>query len=425
MTDASHWRAEDQNRRLEELLGIAPELREEPLRRDVRSLGKLLGTVLLEQEGSAFLDTVETIRKLSIAGRAGSTGGALWKILRNVPTADAARLAKAFATYFELTNLAETNHRKRRRRIKHGLIRETLERLRDSGIAVETVLEALRRIEVTPVFTAHPTEVGRRTILWSRQRIASRLEALDALPLPDARAAGIEKEIAAEVTILWQTDEVRRAPPTVFDEIKMGLDYAGVLFDSIPELYASLIADINAVYPGGLANGDVPVLVKFGSWIGGDRDGHPHVTVECTEFALASGRRAVLEFYSRRLRDLRRRLSPSVKRVAVSQGLLDKLRQYSALPGIEITDRIDEPYRRFLTALLFRLQSYTSPNEFLEDLRLIRASLCDGGGVRVSEVLLDPLIRQVQTFGFHTHALDIRQNARTHISVPVDNLIAD
>jgi phosphoenolpyruvate carboxylase len=438
MTDELLWRVDDQNRRLAELLGVLPEYREEPLRRDVRSLGRLLGTVIREQEGSAFFETVETVRKLSIADRAGAASGEIRELLRKISTKDAAKLAKAFSTYFELTNLAETNHRKRRRRalqlnpekgIQPGTFRGTLMRLLDAGVQVETVLEALRRIEVTPVFTAHPTEVARRTILWSRQRISILLESLDGLPLSNSRETRIEMDIAAEITLLWQTDEVRRASPTVFDEIRMGLDYAGILFDAVPELYTGLVEDLNSVYPGSLEVIGAPVVVKFGSWIGGDRDGHPHVKSECTEYALSSGRRTSLEFYAKRLRDLRRRLSSSVKRVAVAEQLQKKLQEYT-LQGYtdrietQITDRIDEPYRRFLTCMLSRLtlgisrpddlNAYRKSAEFIDDLELIRQSLLTGGGTRLAETILDPLLIQARTFGFHTHALDIRQNARTH-----------
>src|SRR3954467_2222199 len=177
MTDEPLWHADDQHRRLEELLGVAPDCREEPLRRDVRSLGRLLGLVIREQEGDEFFEIVESIRKLSISDRAGTSPGGIRELLGKISTKDSAKIAKAFATYFELTNLAETNHRKRRRRASQlnpgvaaqpGTFQGTLQRLKAAGISLESLLKTLRRIEVIPVFTAHPTEVARRTILWSR-----------------------------------------------------------------------------------------------------------------------------------------------------------------------------------------------------------------------------------------------------------------
>jgi phosphoenolpyruvate carboxylase len=433
MTDEPLWHADDQQRRLQELLGVAPDSREEPLRRDVRSLGRLLGLVIREQESNGFFEIVESIRRLSISDRAGTPSGGIRELLGKISTRDSAKIAKAFATYFELTNLAETNHRKRRRRasqlnpdagVQAGTFHGTLLRLKAAGISLESVLKTLRLIEVTPVFTAHPTEVARRTILWSRQRISRLLEALDVSPLSDSYAAKIETELAGEITLLWQTDEVRRATPTVFDEIKMGLDYTSVLFEAVPQLYGGIVDDLNRVYSGSFEILDAPVMVRFGSWIGGDRDGHPHVTWQCTEYALSSARRTILEFYARRIRDLRRKLSSSIKRVAVSEPLQNKLQEYTDQLEVEITDRVDEPYRRFLTCMLHRLslglsspedvKGYATADRFLDDLELIRRSLIRGGGGRLAETLLDPLIILARTFRFHTHELDIRQNARTH-----------
>ncbi|PYV07591.1 MAG: hypothetical protein DMG07_28160 [Acidobacteria bacterium] len=165
-----------QDERLKELLGIPAEAKEAPLRRDVRSLGRLLGNVIKEQEGERLFETVEALRKLSIAGRADQSAfEPRIKIVRALTVAEAAKLGKAFAMYFELTNLAETNHRKRRRRAAQvspdippqpGTFKGTLLRVRDSGVDFQGILRTLERVLVIPVFTAHPTEVARRTVLW-------------------------------------------------------------------------------------------------------------------------------------------------------------------------------------------------------------------------------------------------------------------
>src|SRR5262245_18654704 len=179
--DEALWRATSQQERLEELAGLSAHVKEKPLRRDVRSLGRLLGNVLKEQEGDRLFEIVETLRRLSIADRADP--GAFEPardIVRTVTVADAAKLAKAFAIYFELTNLAETNHRKRRRRAgqlfpnqppQPGTFKGTLLRIRDAGLGLEEMLCVLRTVRVVPVFTAHPTEIARRTVIWKRQRI--------------------------------------------------------------------------------------------------------------------------------------------------------------------------------------------------------------------------------------------------------------
>ena len=173
------WQAPDQHQRLNELAGIPPEIKEEPLRRDVRSLGYLLGNVIKEQEGDALFQKVETLRKLSIAHRAVQADfGPAHEIVQNLSLPEAAILTKAFAIYFELTNIAETNHRKRRRRAAElfpdvppqpGTFKGTLLRIKKAGRAWEDVITALQRIVVMPVFTAHPTEVARRTVLWKRK----------------------------------------------------------------------------------------------------------------------------------------------------------------------------------------------------------------------------------------------------------------
>jgi len=171
-------------------------------------------------------------------------------IVSRLDVAEAHQMAKAFAIYFELTNLAETNHRKRRRRAAQtspellaqpGSFLGTLRRMRDAGITQKQALEWLAEIEVILVFTAHPTEVARRTVLFKRQRIAGELEQLDRLPLTEREAEKHEQAIIAEITSLWQTDEVRRRHPTVRDEIRMGLDYyPSVLFETLPALYDEL-----------------------------------------------------------------------------------------------------------------------------------------------------------------------------------------
>jgi len=431
--DVPLWHADSQHERMGELLGATAEIKEKPLRRDVRSLGQILGMVLKEQEGERLFEIVETLRQLSITARTGATAfQPARQLIRDVSVSDAAGLTKAFATYFELTNLAETNHRKRRRRAARlltvppqpGTLKGTLVRTRDAGIPFEEVWEALLRIHVTPVFTAHPTEVGRRTVIWKRQRIAQLLQNLDTLPLPDDYAAKIEREITEEVTALWQTDEVRRAAPSVSDEIQMGLDYSAVLFETIPDLYDEITQAIRDVYGVPLESGRLPRLVEFGSWIGSDRDGNPNVTAASTAFALARAKHTVLSYYMHSVRALRRRLSPSRKRIGISEDLNARLEAYRGRLSLEITDRADEPYRQFLTCILHRLtlalsesanpQAYANADDFASDLGVIRRSLSERKGIRLASLLLDPLIQNVRTFGFHLHGLDLRQHARTH-----------
>ena len=189
-------------------------------------------------------------------------------IIARLPVEDAYKITKAFSIYFELTNLAETNHRKRRRRAAQlhgdhaplsGSFRGTLLRLKDTGISSQQALAALRKIQVTPVFTAHPTEVARRTVLSKRRNIARLLEDLDRLPLPISDAENLEKQIVAEITALWQTDEVRLSNPSVTDEIRIGLDpYPRTLFDTVHRIYAELADSFREVYGVELQNRNYP-----------------------------------------------------------------------------------------------------------------------------------------------------------------------
>ncbi|HEV7893547.1 MAG TPA: phosphoenolpyruvate carboxylase [Pyrinomonadaceae bacterium] len=461
--DERLWEAEDQRARLSELTARAGEEKVAPLKRDVRSLGRLLGEVLKEQAGVGVFDAEERLRDLTTRQRKAAREGdaaaqeslmaGAEALVRGVSITEAYDLTKAFAIYFELTNLAETNHRKRRRRAaevnnaesQEGTFRGTLRRVRDAGVSVEDALELLRRVEVIPVFTAHPTQVARRTVLFKRGRIAAELEALDWLPLSDRRARESAARIASEITALWQTDEIRRRSPTVRDEVKMGLDYyQACLIRALPEVYEEMADAFRETYGREVNTAELPRVVRFGSWIGGDRDGNPFVTADCTRDALTMARELILDFYVSAAGELHERLSASTKQARASTALVGALEEYERTLPRETTGGVqrtaEEVYRRFLSFVLRRLratrsakgkgsgdvrdgggprecgegEAYADASEFASDLRLVRASLAEGGGARVARQLLDPLLRQVETFGFHLHTLDMRQHARVH-----------
>ncbi|MFL6257053.1 MAG: phosphoenolpyruvate carboxylase [Pyrinomonadaceae bacterium] len=447
--DERLWEVDDQRGRLEELSARAGASKESPLRRDVRSLGRLLGAVLKEQAGEALFDTVEELRSLTSARRESSDKAERQKLMASAESVvgrasveEAYRLTKAFAIYFELTNLAETNHRKRRRRAAEvsgaqpqaGTFPGTLRRVRDAGASADEAIDLLSRVEVVPVFTAHPTEVARRTVLFKRARISAELERLDELPLSDRRAREAAERIAAEITALWQTDEVRRRQPTVRDEIKMGLDYyPASLVKTVPEVYEEMADAFRETYGRELEARELPRVMRFGSWIGGDRDGNPYVTPGCTRDALRMARETVLDIYLASVGELHERLSSSTKQARVSSELIKALEEYErALPPSRPESKphaAEEVYRRFLWLVLRRLRAarggegaddcsaadaYADAAAFAADLRLLRASLAEGGARRLARQLVDPLVRQVETFGFHLHTLDVRQHARVH-----------
>ena len=256
--------------------------------------GLLLGRVLVEQCGESLLGVVEELRRIFIQHRehrrrqrADASSPSKLRcnldfkdpllnqarnIIAGLTIEEAHRVTKAFAIYFELTNLAETTHRKRRRRAAklhpeqpalEGSFRGTLKRMRAAGISVEQALDVLRKIKVVPVFTAHPTEVARRTVLLKRRRIAKQLERLDRLPLTDADASRFESLIFAEVTSLWQTDEVRLEKPLVTDEIRMGLDhYPFSLFAALPRIYDELADSFRQIYDFDI-DGSRPASTSF------------------------------------------------------------------------------------------------------------------------------------------------------------------
>jgi phosphoenolpyruvate carboxylase len=444
------WKADDQRARLAELTARSDEsAKDNPLRRDVRSLGAILGEVLVEQSGQDLFESVEELRRLLIKHREtvrrrpekASSPVLMLKAREIVSAMDLTRahqVTKAFATYFELTNLAETNHRKRRRRAgkldrEHpplpGSFRGTLMRMKEAGISAEDAVAAIGQIAITPVFTAHPTEVARQTVLLKRRRVAQQLERLDRLPLTAEEAEDCENNIRAEVTSLWQTDEVRLAKPTVDDEIRMGLRYFRLsLFEALPKIYAEIVESFREVYSLDLDENALPNLVHFGSWIGGDRDGNPLVTPDHIRGALAMARASILREYLHDVESLSDRLSSSRRQIAVSEDLLERLQHYErTIAGVHLAwgpHNTTESYRRFLSYMFHKLQqsrelvsapaAYRDAREFEDDLLRVQTSLRSNRGERLSRTYVDSLLRKVRTFGFHLHTLDIRQHARLH-----------
>ncbi len=325
------WKPESWPSRLEELEARTGELKEVPLRRDVRSLGMLLGEVLREQAGERLFRLEEDLRQLSIERREAAAKGDSARAAQllkqqmarvaELDLPDGYQLTRAFAYYFELINLAETNHRKRRRTsmqmragdgvrsardsarkdsdpVQRGSFRGTLRAMRQAGIDADAAFAFMERVHITPVFTAHPTEVARRSVLYKRRRLSALLEELDRIPLPDGELERLQSAVAAEITALWQTDEVRARRPLVSDEVKMGLDYYHAsIFATVPALYAELASAFAAEYGRQLSPAEMPLMLSFGSWIGGDRDGNPFVTQEVTIGAISGAREHILAFY--------------------------------------------------------------------------------------------------------------------------------
>jgi phosphoenolpyruvate carboxylase len=450
------WKPENWPLRLAELEARTGDIKEAPLRRDVRSLGMLLGQVLREQVGEQLYSEVEELRQIAIRrreaqnGEAGQPFSSGLASVQSLDTVQAYRLARAFAFYFELINLAETNHRKRRRLslqlsgdTQRGSLRGTLRAMRAAGISGEAAVDWLRSISIIPVFTAHPTEIARRVVMFKRRRIADLLEQLDRIPLSDEQLEQYEESLTAEITALWETDEVRTRRPTVRDEVKMGLDYYDAsIYGTLPGLYTEVAAAFEAEYGVCLSPAEMPVLLSFGSWIGGDRDGNPYVTPQVTREALQMAREHLLAHYQQELQLILDLLTSSAQQTPVSAELEQRLQNY--LDALNTTgqqafgERYEyESYRRFLScvrvrlagvgnslsdgyppvsldATLIGLPAYKSAQEFLEDLQIVHASLAENRGPRLAHALIDPLLLEVRTYGLHLQTLDIRQHARLH-----------
>ncbi len=450
------WKPENWSLRLAELEARTSDIKEAPLRRDVRSLGMLLGQVLREQAGEELFAEVEELRQIAIRRReetqseAGQPFEAGLSSVASLDLVQAYRLARAFAFYFELINLAETNHRKRRRlslqlsgEVQRGSLRGTLRAMRAAGISGDEAVEWLRSITIVPVFTAHPTEVARRVVMFKRRRIADLLEQLDRIPLSDEQLEHLEENLIAEITALWETDEVRTRRPTVRDEVKMGLDYYDAsLYATLPGLYAEVAAAFEAEYGVSLSLAEMPVLLSFGSWIGGDRDGNPYVTPQVTREAMQMAREHLMAHYQQSLQLVLDLLTSSAQQAPVSGALEQQLQHYLELLNTTgqqaFGERFEyEYYRRFLSCIRIRLAgvgtmqgdaagqfaldaalaglpAYQSAREFLGDLEILHASLMANRGPRLAHELIDPLILEVRTYGLHLQTLDIRQHARLH-----------
>ncbi len=412
------------------------EAKDEPLRADVRQLGELVGAMLAEQEGARFFERVESVRRTAIRRRGGddSADGDLWPLLAGLDPGEAARLARAFAAYFKVVNLAEKVHRIRRRRdyqrgrrAQPGGLVESAVRLRDSGVGPNELDELLAGLRVEPVFTAHPSQATRRTILEKQQRIAQRLvERLDpSLTPPEERV--LWARIRAEVTAAWQTAEQHHERPTVADEMEHVLFYlTEVVYPVVPMFYETLEEALVEAWGEAAPIGPMPPILRFASWVGGDMDGNPNVDAGTLLATLERHRQLILDLYLPEVRRLARRLSQSSSRVIADAEVADRIADYAernpdAMAAVPARHR-QMPYRVLLSLIAARLAAaragaaggYRQVGTFLADLRLVAASLERNQGRHAGLFRVRRLLRRVECFGFHLAALDVRQDALVH-----------
>ncbi|HEU5368025.1 MAG TPA: phosphoenolpyruvate carboxylase, partial [Ktedonobacterales bacterium] len=346
------------------------------------------------------------------------------------------QLVRAFSVYFHLINLAEEHHRVRTLREREQApapsaagaplsesIAAALSKLRSVGVPAETVQASLQQLEVHPVFTAHPSEARRRTLLRHLAQAADLLTQLnDPRATPRMRAATLER-LRARITLIWQTAETRIERPTVLDEVQSALSVlSGTLYDLAPHIHRTLETTARAAYPGLPYTAASPFL-RIGSWVGGDRDGNPAVTAEVTRAAARLARSAVLQRYREDAQALGRDLSISARLVGASPELMASLDRDRAELGTQRVKRwADEPYRRKLGLIAERLRraeldepgGYMQAEDLLADLRLIQDSLLAHHGERIANGPVLDFYRRVAVFGFHLAELEIRQHAARH-----------
>lgn len=433
---------------------IKTPLNDKVLRTRVKLFGNLLGHVLKKLAGQQIYDAVEKLRTGYISLSKEENPRKREQLITFIESLDAntlVQVVRAFSTYFSLVNIAEEafHHQERRNQLRtsnmlwYGSFDATLQDFKQQNLSASQIQALINKTSYIPVFTAHPTESKRRTIMLALRRIFITNEKLNDTRLSKAQKDEIAYELETLVQSLWRTDEVRSIKPQVKDEIENGLFYfRECLFDAVPVVYRNLERNLHKHFPNdSLELGNV---LQFGSWIGGDRDGNPFVKPETTEMALRMQAKTVLIEYSKRLHELFKELTHSSLLCKTSEAFDESLKQDEALRFDVFAERAEayqsSPYRRKIAYMQYRLglnikavkaklenkdykpspNRYPSEQEFLQDLKLIRDSLIADGDKCIADCALKDLIRLVETFGFYLLKLDIRQESTRHTDAVAD-----
>lgn len=403
-----------------------------PLRDDVRRLGAMVGELISEQVAPAFLDEVEDVRTAAIARREsqGPLATLSTQLAGRTPR-QAEALVRAFSTYFQVVNIAERVHRIRRRRDyqragtkrpQPDSLHDALLALKAQGVTLEELAQWLPRIDIEPVFTAHPTEAVRRALLEKEQlMVAALVDNLDGQRTPGEQAADGERFRMA-LTASWQTADSSPVRPSVDDEREhVGFYLTRVLYRVMPVFYESLEQALRDTFGRTLP---LPRLLRFGTWVGGDMDGNPNVDAGTITATLNAQRQAVLELYLKDMLKLASLLSQSTELVGVSDAVLARVEDYRRLlPQVQSRPRhADMPYRLLNDRMRARLQAtlddapgaYATPDEFIDDIQLILDSLEANKGKHAGWFSVRRLLWRVRSFGFHLARLDVRQESSVH-----------
>jgi phosphoenolpyruvate carboxylase len=441
-----------------------------PLRRDIRMLGNALGRAIQQHDGFTVFATVEQLRRnckrlrecAETLARSSEAQVATQKLRDEIAALDreitqvvdgcdldtAIDVIRAFTVYFHLVNTAEQHHRTRRRFVyevsnmsstQRGSLAALVEFFRRNDVSAQSIQQLLNQLSIELVFTAHPTEATRRSLITKSRQVAELLEAYDhKTQMTPRQYATWSRELESVVALLWRTDAVRHVRLQPMDEIKMGTYYLDeILYNAVPELYAELEQLLNAGYPHDQLV--VPAFLRFGSWIGGDQDGNPNIGPGTLQEALHLQRSHIIEHYRSSIEALAQECTQSLKYCSITAALQESLRCDAACMGDfdrELgAQTAQEPYRRKLSFMWRRLGAtlsmareankrevnraeqgiaYTSAEGLLADLELVRESLLADGERDITGGQLATLIRQVQVFGFYFAALDVRQHSERH-----------
>jgi phosphoenolpyruvate carboxylase len=408
------------------------------LRDDVRLLGELLGETLRRQEGQPLFERVERVRALSKRSRTSSSEGfeTLAGELRTMPVAAALPIARSFAHFLNLANIAEQHHRVRRRRAyqrdprarpQPASIEETLPRLLASGIRADALHDAVSNLRIELVMTAHPTEIMRRSLQHKYRRIADALAALDHSDVTCLERETLIETMRREITAAWETEEVRRERPSPLDEVRSALAvFQETLWDALPQYCRSLDRTLRQSTGRGLPLESAPI--RFGSWIGGDRDGNPFVTPEVTRSACLMARWTGLSLYAKEIEELRFELSMSDATAELLSQVDRAHEPYRALLR-SVQQRIDSERHRIetllraapegtagngLTGYTWEPETFAAAHEFYEPLLLCHRSLYATGNGIIADGRLTDVLRRLSAFGLTLVRLDVRQEAERH-----------
>jgi phosphoenolpyruvate carboxylase len=421
-------------------------LKDAALREDVHVLGQLVGEMLRDQGGEALFEAVEGDRQTAIGRRSGDAEDSVALVVRtrNRDATQAQDMVRAFSTWFQVVNMAEKVHRIRRRREylsgdstpQPGGVEDAVNKLKAHGLSLEAVCQLLQGLSIEPVFTAHPTESTRRTLLRKQQAVAELLlKRLNVDSLDHSERRDLIERIRAEITSGWQTADNSRGRLTVADEREHVLFFVvEVLYEIVPLFYEELADALEKAYGVAAREIELPNIVRFASWVGGDMDGNPDVHAKSIRETLVRHQQLIVNRYFLECQQLAEQLSQSANRVGVSEALRLRIEHYMVLlpaaPSLSPARQDYMPYRVILGQVCDRLRAtyegkqnaYEQVAQFQSDIALVADSLKQHRGEHAGLAQVLRLQRKIKTFGFHLAALDIRQQAHVHQDVVAQGL---